>query len=523
MKTALTVSLLGSCVLAPAAAAQCNLGKVSALAGSASINFGASVAAAPGIVVIGAPLDDEGALDAGAAFVFEFDGTDFQQVQKLMPPAPAGSLDYFGDAVAADGQRLLIGSKDDELALNAGAGFLYQRTAQGWVLEDKLMASDGAIGDLFGYSVALEGDRAVLGTLGSDAAYVFELGPGGWTETAKLEAAGPEEVWDFGQSVDLSGDVIVVGASGSGTPGEGAVYVFHRIAGQWTQVQRLTETNPAALSTFGAHVAIDDDVIGVTARTFSFSGQGKAYAFEFQGGQWVETQMLQPHLPSAALFGSSVDVLDGRIAVGATDGSTFGSSATYAEVFERVAPGQWQFLAHAVAGEGGKDQYGTSLSLVPGGMFVGNPSASGPSGIFSGAAHRYALPDAAYLEASPEPVSLAAGNNQGLQISACDQPGAPYLIAGSLSGSAPGLTVGGVHVPLNLDGYSLALLAQPQLTLSQGVGLLDPEGQAQAAFHLPAVTDPAMVGAEVHHAALILDPAMGLMHASGAVSVRLIP
>ena len=157
--------------------------------------------------------------------------------------------------------------------------------ASGWTqVEPKLTANDGAEGDLFGGSVAIDGDTVVIGAYGDDdkgdgsgAAYVFRRNtPGdlasGWTQVEKPTANDGTNGPHFGNSVSIDGDTMVIGASldtnlnpYKGTE-SGSAYVFTRntagdLASGWTQVAKLTSSDGAANDRFGYSVSIDGDTL----------------------------------------------------------------------------------------------------------------------------------------------------------------------------------------------------------------------------------------------------------------------
>jgi len=223
---------------------------------------------------------------------------------------PAGGLDgnWFGLSVAVDGDRIVIGSPTKhEGMMYAGAVYVYEPNGDGGWAETKLVASDGAIGaGQLGMSVAVDGDVVVAGrpfeldpdggppeTTGSrGAVHVFEWdGDDGWAET-KLTASDAADLDQFGSSVAVSGDRIVVGAGGDDER-SGALYVFERGGqGDWVET-KLTASDRAPseyfgywASTFsGVPVAIEGDRIAVGSRS-------AVYVFESDGsGGWAETRL----------------------------------------------------------------------------------------------------------------------------------------------------------------------------------------------------------------------------------------
>ena len=186
--------------------------------------------------------------------------------------------DRFGVSVAVDGNTAVVGAfqptyTDPDTSLDVsrpGAAYVYIKDSNGaWSQQAKLTASDGADGDEFGISVAVDGDTVVVGARGNvsktGAIYVFtKLADDDWTATttvAKLTATGGAADDLFGASVALYGDsTIVVGA-----PAAGSAYVFTKNSGVWSQAANLTATDAETGDEFGISVAVDDDTIAVGA------------------------------------------------------------------------------------------------------------------------------------------------------------------------------------------------------------------------------------------------------------------
>jgi hypothetical protein len=174
--------------------------------------------------------------------------------------------DTFGSAVAISGDTAVVGAPRDDHAVNAewdkGSAYVFERDAGGegaWGEVAKLTASDAAENDFFGASVAMDGDRLVVGAWNDDgkgAAYVFERDAGAWSEVAKLTASDAAADDGFGDPVAIDGDTVVVGAvlddhevNGGDEDEKGSAYVFERDAGgagAWGEVARLTASDAAA-------------------------------------------------------------------------------------------------------------------------------------------------------------------------------------------------------------------------------------------------------------------------------------
>ncbi len=248
--------------------------------GRGSDVFGLSVAVSGGVAAVGAPLADAGGvLERGAVYLFEREGSGGGWVfsQKLLAD-DANPDAQFGFSLAMDGGRLVIGSiGSDGQGNGSGAAYVYERDAAGgrWGLVRKLMGSDVDQSDQFGYSVAIDGGRVVVGArrydregVFSGAAFVFEEdagGAGAWGETARLLAGEPVSLQEFGSSVSVAGDLIVAGAPGTpidGADDAGTVHYFlPGDAGGWVEalvVSADADTSGAGGggNLFGSDVAV---------------------------------------------------------------------------------------------------------------------------------------------------------------------------------------------------------------------------------------------------------------------------
>jgi hypothetical protein len=153
--------------------------------------------------------------------------------------------------------------------------------------EEKLKASDGTVGDLFGSSVSVDNYRAVIGAEGKETAYVFESNSP-WSQTAQLRAADGTVGDRFGSAVAVSGDYALVGAQGVDDRGEnsGSAYLFRWDGTQWIQAAKLIADNGEPGDFFGAAVSISGDhaVVG-------------AYGDDTSGDEWVQIFGMDKYVP----------------------------------------------------------------------------------------------------------------------------------------------------------------------------------------------------------------------------------
>jgi hypothetical protein len=235
VRVPVVAGLLFSSGASPALAEWGDLAKVIASDGGASDSFGYSVAICENIAVIGARADDDAGADSGSAYVFHFDGTSWSEQQKLLASDGAES-DLFGRTLSVSGEVVAVGAyQDDDNGSQSGSAYVFHFDGSGWVEQAKLLASDGADIDQFGYSVAASGAVVVVGAWWDDdpftdtgSAYVFRFDGSSWIEEAKLLA--PDGYWwdTLGYAVAISGEVAIVGAieEDDNVHNAGAAYLF---------------------------------------------------------------------------------------------------------------------------------------------------------------------------------------------------------------------------------------------------------------------------------------------------------
>ena len=160
--------------------------------------------------------------------------------------------DFFGSSVAVNGETVVVGAilADGAAGFGQGSAYVFVRSGGVWSLQQKLVAADGAGGDVFGRSVAISNETIVVGADLDDgaagSAYVFVRSGGVWTQQQKLEAPDAQAGDIFGMGMSISGETLVVGVLG-----QLASYVFVRSAGHWNLQQKLEASDPGLFDGFG--------------------------------------------------------------------------------------------------------------------------------------------------------------------------------------------------------------------------------------------------------------------------------
>lgn len=263
-------------------------------------HVGTSVALDGDTLVAGAEFADVGAETfAGAAYVFTQSGGVWSEQQKLVA-SDAEAQAYLGRSIAVSGDLLAVGAPGDDAGFqDAGAIYVFERSGTTWTEIEKLVAGDGQGGDALGSSVGLDATTLIAGApfVGSNAgaAYVFTDGPTGWTQQAKLVEDGPVFADRFGASVAIDGDRAVVGLpiSSVGQLGTGAIELFVRSGTQWTSQTQMIGSDSDANDFLGSAAALDGDRVaaGAPGAETDPSGDatGEAYLFTIVTPPLVET------------------------------------------------------------------------------------------------------------------------------------------------------------------------------------------------------------------------------------------
>jgi hypothetical protein len=271
--------------------------------------------------------------------------TNWTEMQKLLA-SDGTTNDFFGWSISLSGNTTLVGAmRDNDNGNVSGSAYVFTRTGSTWTQQQKLLASDGATDDRFGYSVSVDGDTALIGAyfdddngVNSGSAYVFTRTGTTWTQQAKLLASDGVAEAQFGNSVSLSGDTALVGAMRGNNNGNvsGSAYVFTRTGTTWTQQAKLFASDGAPWDFFGYFVSLDGNnaLIGVKWDDDNGVNSGSAYVFTRTGTTWTQQQkLLASDGVVNGLFGWSVSLSGDTALIGAYEQGDNGVNYGAAYVF----------------------------------------------------------------------------------------------------------------------------------------------------------------------------------------------
>ena len=275
------------------------------------------------------------------------------QCQSKLFSADGVSGDDFGQSIDVDGDLMAIGAPFHDVT--NGAVYFFERQNGEWSEVAKVQASDrSGLGHKFGHDLGLDAGVLLVGTPRDDetvrdsgAAYVYRFDGLDWIEEAKFKAPVPLKNHHFGECVALEGDVAVVGARGDTDAGTlaGAVFVYRYDGAAWSQEAKILASDASASYEFGTSVEIVDGRLMVGSRYRTVAGvtrAGSVYVYEFVSGAWTEQQILEPSDPERnSEFGNALSLFDDVLAVGAVEDDEAAGNAGAVYLY-RFQGGAWQ-------------------------------------------------------------------------------------------------------------------------------------------------------------------------------------
>ncbi len=448
--------------------------------------FGISTGISGDWAVVGADGADDLAPTSGAAYVFARTSSGWVEQQRLKAGDPTDSAG-FGHSVAIEGSTIAIGAPGATYQgmQNVGAVYIFDFSAGTWSQTIKLVPNDAGTNYALGYSVAMSGNRVIAGAdyeshagLHSGAAYIFECTAGTWSQAAKVVANDAAMSDLFGYSVALHGDLAVVGsvlADYANTNDVGAVYVYERQGAQWPQTQKLISPNPSGLQYYGISVGANADsiLVGAGANNYALLHAGVTLVYQYTGTTWVQTQILTPaDLAIDDFFGQSVAISGDHAVIGSnSDDMPQASGAHY--IFTEVGS-TWIETGKCIApdmiyGDAMGDVAAIDGTTILAGEAQGDGACPTLPSCNSGSAYFFEFaPEAAQYGSGSTGCPCSNADGHGGCINSTGQ-GAVLAACGSNSASADDLLLEARWLPPSVN--ALAFMGQGTASFFLGDGL----------------------------------------------------
>ena len=299
-------------------------------------------------VLIGNPGSGYVEESAGAVQVFKR-SADAWTLHTTIAPADLEPRESFGSVLTSDGRLLAVTASQSD---DSGAVYVYTNISGRWGSPFRIVPSDTASGQEFGYSVSISGGRVVVGAPGdgpdeNGAVYVYTQSSGEWA-VEKIVLRNQRSHARFGNKVLLHDGMLFVGAlrndQTTGYLNTGVVYVYIRESDGWRVAQTLTPQADDVGGEFGVAIARAGNMLAIGAPRSDFGKKraGAVYLYRQvrKGARWSFDRVLAPSgLRNGDRFGASI-VFDGlRLLVGSygSDGREQNVGVVYEYVDKLVA------------------------------------------------------------------------------------------------------------------------------------------------------------------------------------------
>lgn len=321
------------------------------------LSSGASVDIDGNYAIVGSPMDIN---QTGSASIYKKDANGvWNHHQKLEAYVGKRENEFFGWSVAIQGDYVFVSSLTDRLnevdfTIPTGSVMIYKKNANGvWTGIQRLRGSNNGHSDNFGSDIVVQGNELFIGARfhaldsnnqnslsGAGAVYRFQFDEidGIWNETQKITPSHRKSSDYFGSSLSVSGNYMVVGSKNNtdvnnANPfGEGSAFVFEKINGVWTEIQKLKSSIPYNASQFGSgDVAISGDYIAVGALNHDLFENNQYYhgiVYMYKrgvNGVWSVNQIVKTDSPSQN-FGTNISLSNNLLLISAPETSVRNSN-----------------------------------------------------------------------------------------------------------------------------------------------------------------------------------------------------
>jgi hypothetical protein len=387
-----------------------------------------------------------------------------------LSPSDAAANDGVGWSVAVSGDAAVVGSTfDDDQGQRSGSAYLFDVPSGAPIA--KLTGSDSSAGDLFGFTVGISGETAIVGGPDNDSrgdragiAYMFDVATG--AQFAKLHANDAAEGDRFGQAVGIDGDTAIVGApfDDDNHTDAGSAYLFDAVSG--VQLAKLTAKDSGMFSQFGRAVAISGNraIVGAPRDAENGPATGAAYLFDAVTGEQV-AKLFPNDGSGGGEFGASVAISGNRAIVGAFRDDDNGTLSGSAYLFNAVTGVQIGKLIPADGG--GAERFGWSVG-ISGNTAIAGAYNDDDDGANSGSAYLFDLSNGAQL-AKLTASEAETQDNFGWAVGISGE----FAVVGARGGDINGIETGSAYlftdIPTGIPEPTALALAALSCLVSQAV------------------------------------------------------
>lgn len=307
-------------------------------------------------------------------------------ISEYNPVAPddGATGDWFGFTVAIDGNHAIVGAKQDDVGANSNQGsvYFYRYNGSNWVLTQKVVDPAGVTSEIFGQSVSVNGNWAVIGAPGANggSASIYQYNGSTWVFMQKITDPGAVSGDRFGSAVSISGNYIIVGAENDqvGTnvdQGSACLFRYNVTGSNWVFMQKITDATGSATAEFGCTVSIEGVYAIVGARWENVGAnndQGTASIYRYNGSNWIlMNKLIDATGEGSDQFGVSVSISGNYAVIGASSDNVMFSNQGSASVYYYNGS-NWVFQQKLSDANGSaSDIFGSSVSISGNYIIIG--------------------------------------------------------------------------------------------------------------------------------------------------------
>jgi hypothetical protein len=323
--------------------------------------------------VVSAGVFRQGA-DQGYAFVYDFSNPSSIQQIATLRASDHSPGDEYGDGVAISGHYVFVTAWGD--SQDRGAVYMYDVADPQHITERKITAFDAAPENDFGFSLAVDGNRLIVGApkfssaaTQTAAAYIVDFSDPNHIQQHKIVSATNA---DYGEAVALSGNYAIVGQSSDSTafPFAGSAHLYDISNLNSIVEKRLAPTDGPNYTQFGERVAINGTTAlvsvssdpGPTNNAGTFDGT--VWAFDISDlNQITQTEFGRPAPQFGGPeppFGRFLDLQNGVAVAGAFNEDGTRGAAYFWDVSDVLAPKElFRLPSHSTS----DSRFGISFAL----------------------------------------------------------------------------------------------------------------------------------------------------------------
>jgi len=249
----------------------------------------------------------------GKVFLYERSNKEWNLLQELIP-AISNVTSNFGSEVVITDKHIFVADQYYDEEKGAVFHFIKDPINNKWKYESVITHTDIQEDGYFGHSISVKGDRLLIGSRNGNLAVLYEFNNLIWEEKRTFKAEKYQSKGRYGYSVELSDKSAIIGYPGYNSYGAFDIYQLENES--WIKKAEVINPNESKGSYFASSISIFEDNLLVG----DYNGE-KSYLFKMIDNDYSLIQIFDsPDIINEGKFGRTVDIKSGQLIIGATYG-----------------------------------------------------------------------------------------------------------------------------------------------------------------------------------------------------------